>query len=198
MQFGLCHPQNSSSSLSGSSWHSKAHSVCCMTVHETAIQLHLVHSDTGVDTVRQMVLYLWSWSHERELLCFSVFFDPKMLLQYRIVMLNDIKASHNEIHAFGSEPWHAVSVGSACYVSGGLFKILLYWRQCMPDFPVWACLGMPASCTKSCARPLLWSAQTLLCSALCFTDYCQHFVRYESNKMFWFFWGVGVGWIKES
>ncbi len=39
----------------------------------------------------------------QELLCSSVS-DLLMLLQCQILVLNDAKVSHNELHAFGSEP----------------------------------------------------------------------------------------------
>ncbi len=38
-------------------------------------------------------------------------------------------------------------------------------------------MGMPALCTQHCACFLPSSAQIPLCSALCFMDYCQHFVQ---------------------
>ncbi len=99
-------------------------------------------------------------------------------------MLNNVRALHNKVCTFGSEPckpfrlplhavFHKVFVNSvvalACWTS-------LYGH---------ASLG-----TQRCACPLPDSTQTLLHSALCFKDYCQHFVRDGVNKEFF---GVNEG-----
>ncbi len=56
-----------------------------------------------------------------ELLCFSIFSDLQMLLQSRQVVLNNAKASHNDVCAIVSEPCSLVH-----FVSGGFLKICCY------------------------------------------------------------------------
>ncbi len=45
-----------------------------------------------------------------ELLRISAFSDLQLLLQCWTFMLNDAKASHNEVHAFGSEPCRLIQL----------------------------------------------------------------------------------------
>ncbi len=94
-----------------------------------------------------------------------------MLLQCWIVVLNDAKASHNEVHAFRSEPcWLFQLTLHAVFEEG--FATVFFPLTLMRAGPSFK--GMPAHAH---------SAVKLLHSALCFTDYCQHFDQDGSNKV---------------
>ncbi len=109
-----------------------------------------------------------------ELLWFSVFSDLQRILQRWTA-----KQPHIMRYAFERE---AVSVGSALCVLQ-IFLFLYFFSETLmcAELPY---MGMPVLCTKCCVCPLPRSAQTLLHSALCYMDYCQHFVRDGSNKVF--------------
>ncbi len=103
-----------------------------------------------------------------------------MLLQCQMLMLNDAKALHNEVHAFGSEPCRLFQLA----LHDVFYSVFLTLFSSDVN-ACWTFLyGHTSTCTQRCACPLPHSAQTLLHSALCFMDYCQHFVQYGSNKVF--------------
>ncbi len=89
-----------------------------------------------------------------------------MLLHCQIVVLNNAIVSHNEVRAFGCEPVGCVSVFSVTLMHAGhRYGHASFVYSTVPD------------------PPPKHSAQTLLCSALCFMDYCQHFILEGSNKV---------------
>ncbi len=117
-----------------------------------------------------------------ELLCFFIFSDLLMLLQCCILVLNKATVSYNEVHTFGSEPCRLFQLAlHAVFQEVFLFlhSAVTLTNEC------WTALcGMPALCTQPCACCLLCSSQIQLCAALCFRDYCQHFVWFGSKKVF--------------
>ncbi len=68
-------------------------------------------------------------------------------------------------------------------------KLLLAGR--LADQVTMGVYGYASSCTPRCACLLPLSAQTPLHSALCFRDYCQHFVQMALTKCFF------LGWMKD-
>ncbi len=92
-----------------------------------------------------------------------------------ILVLNDATVSHTEVHAFGGEPCRLLQL--ALHV----VFITVFFQLMHAGLPY---MGMPAPCTQRCACPLPCSAQTPLHSALCFRDYCQHFVQDGSSEVF--------------
>ncbi len=116
-------------------------------------------------------LYHKHGTFKGELLCFSVFPDLLMLLQCQIPMLNDAKALHNEVRAYGSEPCRLFQLALQAVFQKVFTSLFAQWLQRMLDFPTGACLVMPAPCTQRCACPLPNSDQTPLRFALCLMDY---------------------------
>ncbi len=88
-----------------------------------------------------------------------------MLLQCQILMLNDNKASHNEVYAPGTEPCRLFQL--ALHAVYCFFLISDLTLTLMPaGLPY---IGMKAPCTQHCACPLscsalCWSTMSVLCS----------------------------------
>ncbi len=105
-----------------------------------------------------------------------------MLLQFQIIVLNKKSCLMKFMHLDVSpcQPCWLFQMALHTVFQEVCFKpLLLKWRSCVLDFLIWACQPVH---TALC--PLPPSAQTPLRSALCFTDYCQHFVPDDSNKGF--------------
>ncbi len=98
-----------------------------------------------------------------------------MLLQCRILVLNDAKASHNEVHVFGSELCRLFQSALHAVFYNVFLTVFFQWCQCVVDFLIWACQLVP---------PLF--SPTPLHSAPCSRDYRQHYVRDGSNKALFF------------
>ncbi len=86
-------------------------------------------------------------------------------------MLNDAKVSHTEVRAFGGEPCRLFQ--SALHTVFTVFYSVFPVTLMRAGLPY---MGTSVHAHRPCLPPSC-SAQTPLRSALCFRDYCQHFVR---------------------
>ncbi len=98
-----------------------------------------------------------------------------MLLQCLILVLNDANAPHNEVRAFGNEPFRLFQFALHAVLYSVFFNsVFLVSLMCAGL----SHKGLSARALRPVPDPsstLLRHCCTLL-SALCFTDYCQHFV----------------------
>ncbi len=93
-----------------------------------------------------------------------------MLFQCRKHVCHIMRFMHLEVSPGGCFSW----LSTLC------FPVFFQWHQCMQDL-----LILHASlCTQRCACPLPRYAQTVLRSALCFTDYG---ILFKMAPMKWFF-----------